>query len=57
MVRDLALRVAELPAEQMIKAQTLGASTWQIVLRVVLPQMLPRLIDALRLRSAPPGCF
>ncbi len=48
-VRDLAMRVAELPAEQFIKAQTLGASTWQLVLRVVLPQMWPRLIDALRL--------
>jgi NitT/TauT family transport system permease protein len=48
-VRDLAMRTAELPAEQLIKAQTLGASTWHLVLRVVLPQMWPRLIDALRL--------
>ncbi len=48
-VRDLALRVGELPSEQMIKAQTLGASTWQIILRVVLPQSWPRLIDSLRL--------
>jgi NitT/TauT family transport system permease protein len=47
--RDLALRVAELPDEQIIKAQTLGASTWQLVLRVVLPQMWPRLVDAVRL--------
>ena len=46
-VRDLALRVGELPSEQMIKAQTLGASTWQIILRVVLPQSWPRLIDSL----------
>jgi NitT/TauT family transport system permease protein len=48
-VRDLALRTLELPPEQMIKAQTLGASTWQLILRVVLPQTWPRLIDALRL--------
>jgi NitT/TauT family transport system permease protein len=48
-IRDLALRTAELPAEQIIKAQTLGASTWQVATRVVLPQMWPRLIDALRL--------
>jgi NitT/TauT family transport system permease protein len=47
--RDLAMRTAELPSEQIIKAQTLGASTWQLVIRVVLPQMWPRLIDALRL--------
>src|ERR1700736_6706534 len=48
-VRDLAMRTAALPGEQLVKAQTLGASTWQLVLRVVLPQMWPRLIDALRL--------
>ncbi len=48
-VRDLALRTAELPREHIIKAQTLGASTWLLVIRIVLPQMLPRLIDALRL--------
>src|SRR5690606_20022741 len=48
-IRDLALRASELPAEQMIKAQTLGASTWQLILRVVLPQTWPRLLDALRL--------
>jgi NitT/TauT family transport system permease protein len=48
-VRDLALRAGELPTEQIIKAQTLGASTWQLALRVVLPQLWPRLIDALRL--------
>ena len=48
-VRDLALRTMELPPEQLIKAQTLGASTWQLILRVVLPQTWPRLIDALRL--------
>jgi NitT/TauT family transport system permease protein len=47
--RDLALRVGELPKEQIIKAQTLGASTWQLALRVVVPQMWPRLIDSLRL--------
>jgi NitT/TauT family transport system permease protein len=48
-VRDIAMRTGELPTEQIIKAQTLGASTWQLVIRVVLPQMWPRLIDALRL--------
>ncbi len=52
-VRDLALRAEELPTEQLIKAQTLGASTWQVILRVVLPQLWPRLIDAVRLQL---GC-
>jgi NitT/TauT family transport system permease protein len=49
LIRDLALRAAEIPAEQIIKAQTLGASSWQLTLRVVLPQLLPRLLDSLRL--------
>lgn len=48
-MRDIGMRVGEIPAEQLIKVQTLGASTWTTVLRVVLPQMLPRLIDAVRL--------
>ncbi len=47
--RDVQQRVEELPAELLIKAQTLGASTWQLTLRVVLPQVVPRLIDATRL--------
>jgi NitT/TauT family transport system permease protein len=48
-VRDLVLRTRELPAEQIIKAQTLGASTWQLIIRIFMPQIWPRLIDALRL--------
>jgi NitT/TauT family transport system permease protein len=48
-IRDLQQRVQELPREQLIKAQTLAASTWQLMLRVILPQVLPRLIDAVRL--------
>jgi NitT/TauT family transport system permease protein len=57
MVRDLAGHVAGLPAEQFIKAQTLGASTWQLTLRVALPQALPRLIDSLRLSMGPAWVF
>ena len=57
LVRDLAMRVKELPKEQLLKAQTLGASTWQIALRVVLPQMLPRLIDGVRLSLGPAWLF
>lgn len=49
LIRDLQQRVVEIPAELIVKAQTLGANTWGIMLRVVLPQVLPRLIDAVRL--------
>jgi len=48
-IRDLYQRTREIPAEQLVKAQTLGAHSGQIVLRVLLPQVLPRLIDAVRL--------
>ena len=48
-IRDLQGRVMAITEEILIKAQTLGANTWQIVLRVVLPQVLPRLLDAVRL--------
>lgn len=57
MIRDLALRVSEMPREQFLKAQTLGADTWTIALRVVLPQMAPRLIDSLRLQLGPAWLF
>jgi NitT/TauT family transport system permease protein len=57
LMRDVAMRVEELPTEQLIKAQTLGATTWQIVLRVVLPQILPRLIDGVRLSLGPAWLF
>lgn len=48
-MRDIQQRVEELPRELLVKAQTLGASTWQIILRLVLPQVMPRLLDATRL--------
>jgi NitT/TauT family transport system permease protein len=49
LIRDLQLRTQALPSEQLLKAQTLGANTWQIMIRVVLPQVLPALLDAVRL--------
>jgi NitT/TauT family transport system permease protein len=57
LIRDIAMRVGDIPREQLIKAQTLGASTAQIGLRVVLPQILPRLIDAVRLEIGPAWLF
>ncbi|MEP0072172.1 MAG: ABC transporter permease [Marinomonas sp.] len=47
--RDIQRRTQEIPSEQLVKAQTLGASTIQILIRVLLPQILPKLIDAVRL--------
>ena len=47
--RDIQRCTQEIPQEQLVKAQTLGASTWQILVRVLIPQLLPRLINAVRL--------
>ncbi len=57
MIRDFAGYVTSLPAEQFVKAQTLGANSWQLTLRVALPQALPRLIDSLRLSMGPAWVF
>ncbi len=47
--RDIQQRAREIPAEQLIKAQTLGANSAQIISRVLLPQLMPKLINAVRL--------
>ncbi len=57
MVRYLAQVVTEIPQEQIIKAATLGASTWQMIVRVVLPQIMPKLITSIRLSLAPAWIF
>ncbi|MFA1626502.1 ABC transporter permease [Rhizobium mongolense] len=57
MIRDLALKALDLPREQVVKAETLGGSSWQIALRVVLPQILPRLIICLKLQLGPAWLF
>lgn len=57
MLRDIAGHVAALPREQIVKAQTLGAGSWQILLRVALPQAMPRLLQALRLALGPAWVF
>lgn len=57
MIRDITAYVSGLPREQIIKAQTLGASSWQIMIRVALPQAMPRLLHAMRLALGPAWVF
>ena len=47
--RDIYLSARRIPREQITKALTLGASQLAVVYRIVLPQILPRLIEAVRL--------
>ena len=55
--RDIQRRTQEIPYEQLVKAQTLGASSLAITLHVALPQILPRLIQAVRLSLGPAWLF
>ena len=57
MTRDLAAYVSGLPVEQFLKAQTLGANSWQLAIRVALPQLMPKLIESLRFSMGPAWVF
>lgn len=57
LIRDLAIQGQALPIEQNVKAQSLGASSWQYIIRVALPQLLPRLIEGVRLSLGPAWLF
>jgi NitT/TauT family transport system permease protein len=47
--RDILLTVEKIPREQITKAITLGASRFAIIYRIVMPQVMPRLLDDIRL--------
>jgi NitT/TauT family transport system permease protein len=47
--RDILLATEQIPRENLVKAMTLGASPLGVTYRVVMPQMIPRLIDTVRL--------
>lgn len=47
--REVGKRCEEIPREQLTKAQTLGASSLQIIFSVLLPQLMPKLLNAIRL--------
>ncbi|GAB6041732.1 ABC transporter permease [Endothiovibrio diazotrophicus] len=47
--RDIRLAVRAIPKEQITKALTLGASQLEVTYRIVLPQVMPRLLTAVRL--------
>jgi NitT/TauT family transport system permease protein len=55
--RDIYLAATRVPREQVVKALTLGASGAGVIYRVVLPQILPRLIDTVRLSLGPAWLF
>jgi len=55
--RDIYLAVKKIPREQVIKALTLGASQFAVAYRVIMPQIMPRLTDTIRLNMGPAWLF
>lgn len=47
--RDIYLETRKIPQNTIVKALTLGASQFGVIYRVIMPQILPRLIDTVRL--------
>lgn len=55
--RDVYQTVSQIPREQITKALTLGASQLQVTYLIVLPQIMPKLLDAVRLCLGPAWLF
>lgn len=53
MVLDVINMVRGVPQEQMVKAFTLDASNFDVAYRIVLPQLMPDIINSLRLNLKP----
>lgn len=49
LTRDIFFAVSRIPQQQIVKSLTLGASSHAITYRIVLPQILPRAIESVRL--------
>jgi NitT/TauT family transport system permease protein len=55
--RDLYSTTSEIPRHLRVKAQSLGASQLALVYRIVLPMVMPRLIEAIRQSLGPAWLF
>ncbi|WP_219906117.1 ABC transporter permease [Photobacterium angustum] len=49
MARDVSLYVSSIKKETIIKAQTLGAKDLDVTYRIIMPMVIPKLIDSIRL--------
>lgn len=54
---DVLLAASAVPRETVVKGYTLGASTPEVVVKVILPQILPRIFDSIRLTIGPAWIF
>nr|AUN37490.1 urea carboxylase-related ABC transporter permease protein [uncultured bacterium] len=53
MAQTVYLEVKEFPEELLFKTYTLGASRMEVIFSIIFPQVLPRLLDSLRLVIGP----
>ena len=49
LTRDVTLYVSAIPKETIVKAQTLGAKNLSLAYKIIMPLVIPRLIDSVRL--------
>ncbi|MBN2195900.1 MAG: ABC transporter permease [Polyangiaceae bacterium] len=54
---DIVLAAAGVPREMVVKGYTLGATTSEVVAKVILPQIMPRILDSIRLTIGPAWIF
>ena len=57
LTNDITLAGKGVPRSSIVKAYTLGASTPEVALKVILPQILPRIVDSIRLTIGPAWIF
>ncbi|MDC7223543.1 MAG: ABC transporter permease subunit [Spirochaetales bacterium] len=57
LAQSVYLAVKEVPEENLYKASTLGATTLEIIYDVIYKQVLPKIIDAIRLQIGPAMVF
>lgn len=57
LAQDVYLRIRDVPQEMVNKAYTLGASTLEVVIKLVLRQAWPRILDSVRLTIGPLWVF
>jgi len=53
LAQSIYLAVKEVPEELIFKAYTLGASHGEVIFNIIFPQILPKMIDSIRLQIGP----
>jgi NitT/TauT family transport system permease protein len=57
LTNDIILAAGAVPREMVVKGYTLGASTSEVVVKVIVPQIMPRILDSIRLTIGPAWIF